>query len=229
MAYCDSKKLEADWFEWIVASATPSLELYRKSGILWTKIIGKTERNLLDPNNPVRLHYIDIGQGVFCKTEKDSVSEISITNGQHTELPLDFPFSMQVQQIGIGRTNTDLVSANGYIKENPTQDSWHRVLSSVDQICKGISKKFTLPTEEHREELAHDAFLQVVNKLKAKKLIYTPGRAPVFNLLTTTIYRCMYSTLNKSNKTQRNLQKLVDGVASGMIRHSSGSFQCPVT
>jgi hypothetical protein len=130
--------------------------------------------------------------------------------------------------VGTGRIEGDSLVDKGYIFDIPADVSWHAMLGDIYQMCDGISKKFTLPTEEHREELAHDALMQVMKKLSDGKLAYTPGRASVFNLLTTTIHRCMFSTLNKHNKQQRNLQKVLDGVASGMIRQATGSLRCPI-
>ena len=70
---------------------------------------------------------------------------------------------------------------------------------------------------EEQLELSNEALLQVTNKLVSYKLVYTPGLAPVFNLLTTTIHRCMYSIMNR-RKTQRlGMQKFVDQVQSGSL------------
>ena len=43
--YCDSAKLEQNWYYWLIASSVPCLESHRKQGILWTKITGKVLDN----------------------------------------------------------------------------------------------------------------------------------------------------------------------------------------
>ena len=52
----------------------------------------------------------------------------------------------------------------------------------------------------------------MASKLKRGRLKYMPGRAPVFNLLTTTIHRCIYSALSKDKRQHRNLVALTDNL-----------------
>jgi hypothetical protein len=82
-----------------------------------------------------------------------------------------------------------------------------------------------LPSEEEHLDFSNEALLQVTNKLKMRKLVYTPGRAPVFNLLTTTIHRCMFSIMNR-RKTQKNgLYKLMEDMKAGALPDSYRSFR----
>jgi hypothetical protein len=113
------------------------------------------------------------------------------------------------------------------MKESPSELTWHFMLEDVSKICRGISTKFNLPSEEEQVDLSEDALLQVVNKLIARKLVYTPGRAPVFNLLTTTIHRCMYSIMNKRNKQKQNMFKLASDLQSGILPESMRSLRVP--
>lgn len=238
MGYCDSKKLEACWFNWIVSNSTPELEFYRIEGILWTKIIGtvvaKNGKKLPDPSHQTRWHYLDVGGGVYCQTHKGRIVQKFRATGRGTKgtqkvtrMPLEYSPIAQKYTIGMGVGKT-ANPPDGYFKEVPTRESWHKVLQDVALMCQGIAKKFALPSEEHREELSQAAFLQVTKKLHDGKLVYMPGRAPVFNLLTTTIYRCMFSELNKASKQQRNTQKIVDGVATGAICSKNRSLRCPI-
>jgi hypothetical protein len=43
-------------------------------------------------------------------------------------------------------------------------------------------------------------------------LKYTPGRAPVFNLLTTTIHRCIFSILSKDTRQKKNFITFADNL-----------------
>jgi hypothetical protein len=114
---------------------------------------------------------------------------------------------------------------DGYSREMVTDTTWHLMLEDINRMCQGIAMKFNLPTEEEHQDFSNEALLQVMNKLVNKKLVYTPGRAPVFNLLTTTIHRCMFSIMNR-RKTQKNgLYKLMDDMKAGSLPDSHRSFR----
>ena len=81
----------------------------------------------------------------------------------------------------------------------------------------GIATKFRQASEEETNDLANEALSLVTQKLIRKKLVYIPGKAPVFNLLTTTIYRCIYSILNKRKNQREGFQKLVDSMQRGKL------------
>ncbi len=51
--YCDSQKLERNWFYWLLSSRVPDLEKYRMLGLLWTKVIGVV---LDDEGKPLQRH-----------------------------------------------------------------------------------------------------------------------------------------------------------------------------
>jgi hypothetical protein len=107
--------------------------------------------------------------------------------------------------------------AEGYIKEQPTSTSWHDLLADIGKMCTGISMRFNLLNDDEYSDLSNDALLQVINKLVNNRLVYTPGRAPVFNLLTTTIHRCMFSLLNKKNSQKAGLNKLLSDSQYNLI------------
>jgi len=81
--------------------------------------------------------------------------------------------------------------------------------------------------EDEQLDLASDALLQVTNKLVSGKLVYMPGRAPVFNLLTTTTYRIMYSIMNKKNSQRNGIRKLVEDAAAGILPTIGRSIRVP--
>lgn len=205
--YCDTKVLEQNWFNWLVAEATPALDEYRQAGLLVTKVLSAVAaRPNQNPNpfwgypdEPRRAHCIVVDRPVFCNSYSGRCDKPRYFSGSRPvicELP---PPDSILSQVAL-----DKMLAQGYVLERPAMTSWTDVLLDVQKICKGISLKFNLPSEEAHEELASEAFVQVINKIKNRKLVFTPGLAPVFNLLTTTIHRIMFSLLNKSNREREN-------------------------
>jgi DNA-directed RNA polymerase specialized sigma24 family protein len=105
----------------------------------------------------------------------------------------------------------------GYLKEVPSSVSWHAMLEDVSKMCRGISMKFKLRTEDEQMELANAALLEVIKKIADYKLVYTPGRAPVFNLLTTTIHRIMYSIMNRRKAQREGLGRILSDAEAGVL------------
>lgn len=224
--YCDSVELENNWFYWLLSSSVPDLEMYRKLGLLWTRVGGTTETVLPDPRNPTRDHCIATAIPFFFSSQDGELSsEITTVKGPHKSplpcLELDLLSDAWFHDLENPFRQWDIVIPElkemGYIKEKPTDSTWHLILEDINRMCWGISAKFNQPTEDEQQELANDALLQVVNKLVNYKLVYTPGRAPVFNLLTTTIYRCMYSIMNRRKTQRQGLQRFVSDVQAGMV------------
>jgi hypothetical protein len=229
--YCDSKALEKNWFYWLMSSTTPDLECYRKHGLLWTKIIGDTNTNILpDPRSPNRVHCIALATPIYLNSY-DGIPQsegVAFVNGtpQTITLPTEDDDLNLLSDSWLHRLDTTFaqrdevipsLEADGYIKELPTEQTWHAVLNDINKMCRGIVLRFKQPTEEEQNDLANEALLQVTDKLATYKLVYTPGRAPVFNLLTTTIYRCMYSIMNRRKTQRQGFQNYVDSVQSGII------------
>jgi len=105
--------------------------------------------------------------------------------------------------------------------------SWHAMLRDIDKMCQGIAMKFKQPTDEERLDLANEALLQVTNKLVKGKLVYIPGKAPVFNLLTTTIHRCMYSIMNRRSNRKQGQARLLEAAQAGTLPDSQRSLRTP--
>ena len=229
--YCDTKVLEKNWFHWLLSSSVPTLELYRRHGLLWTKVIGAdhSSRHLPNPRSPQRSHCIALAQPIFVDSDDGQHKSTGIINidGRQKKVDLPGPDVLSVASDDWVHRLDDIwmqqdtvipsLKKDGYILELPTEITWHAVLNDINKMCHGIAIRFKQPTEEEQTDLANEALIQVMKKLVAYRLVYTPGRAPVFNLLTTTIHRCMYSIMNK-RKTQRNgLQKFCDEVQSGIV------------
>ncbi|MDB4490252.1 hypothetical protein N9045_01915 [bacterium] len=232
--YCDSKVLERNWFHWLLSSSVPDLEPYRQLGILWTKVDAeqpvrsKRKKPLLpNPRHPDRLHCIALPNPVYFSSKDGAIYENAATvlaGEPNTSFPPE-NLSLLFDNVcydweNIFKQQIEIVpqlESQGYVLEIPTEISWHAMLDDINKMCQGIAVRFKQPSEEEQLELANEALLQVTNKLVSYKLVYTPGLAPVFNLLTTTIHRCMYSIMNR-RKTQRlGMQKFVDQVQSGSL------------
>lgn len=229
--YCDSAKLERNWFHWLLSSSVPSLEKYREHGLLWTKVVGNDENDqdntLPNPRNPNRAHCIALAVPIYLTSYDGTQSNGTVfTADGPVEQPLPGEDELSLlsdswlHRLENPFTQRDRVipslENNEYILELPTEMTWHAVLEDINNICQGIALRFKQPSEEEHLELSNDALLQVTNKLASYKLVYTPGRAPVFNLLTTTIHRCMYSIMNRRKIQRQGLQKLQSDVKSGM-------------
>lgn len=203
--YCDSDQLEHYWFQWIVAKNVPILEPYREAGVLYTKIVRNIQpsnkiqsRSYCDPWYRTRSHLITLSDSTELRfTTTDNIA--------HVILP---PITSCIK--------TSIIPPD-YYNELPTIRLWQILLEEIHKICTGISKKFILESPELNQELADESLLQVAKKLKHDKLKYIPGKAPVFNLLTTTIYRCMYSTLNKESRRKENIKNYTEYVKSSTL------------
>lgn len=90
--------------------------------------------------------------------------------------------------------------------ETEDPQSWEELTSYVYKICKGVAVHFNPKDDEEHTELCHETFVLTIEKIRNRKLTFEPGRAPVFNLLTTTIFRHLYSLKNKSNRRKKLLR-----------------------
>jgi hypothetical protein len=237
--YCDSANLEKTWYLWILGSSYPDLEQYRLHNLLYTrptspamvdgKVVKKYGKPLLDPRSVYKDHCIALPVPIYFKSRNNvltgKIRVGNIASNKTTRLD-ERMFSLDIQEYsGILKDNIFIQSqsiipkllSDGFIKEQPTTVSWHNLLSDIGKMCSGICKKFNLYNEDEYSDLSNDALLQVINKLVNNRLVYTPGRAPVFNLLTTTIHRCMFSLLNKKNSQKAGLNKLLSDSQHNLV------------
>jgi hypothetical protein len=251
MVYCDSRELEQAWFHWILASSVPQLEQYRRHGLLWTKILKYAEHEgkvlmrggepLSDPSHGVRRHCVAFARPVYFETVDGEAPEtVTATDGGDVSW---WPYSEVERALSLESdhyfhallANPFTQSLNikpalakaGYVQERPENDTWHHMLTDISNICQGISMNFKMPSDEERQDLASDAFLQITNKLTTGRLVYLPGRAPVFNLLTTTVYRIIYSILNKRTNQRNGIRRLIDDAAAGTLPPVGRSLRIP--
>lgn len=243
--YCDTTVLEKNWFEWLLASATPNLEEYRKMGLLWTKPLGvvmgdngparKAGKMILDPRYGVRLHCLATANPLFfisvdgecgdCILQSDKrVLKLDVVE-KMLHLASNSPIHDGVENLGQQSTIIPQLVQQEYIREQPTNTLWHLMVADLHLMCVKIGINFRQKTEEEHLDLAHEALLQVIRKIVRGKLVYIPGKAPVFNLLTTTIHRCMYSIMNKSNKSKSNLSQLLSDAQNGALVSQNRSMR----
>lgn len=251
--YCDSAKLEHNWFHWLLSSSVPKLEYLRNKGLLWTKVVGvakdgegntiyKNGKTLPDAMFATRHHCIATSNPIFFITtdgEVDGSVDMHIDNGTSPcTIPAEEDLDLLSDNICHGLELDPFkqydeviprIIMDGYIKELPTNITWHNMLEDINRMCVGIAIKFNLQSDEEHMDFSHEALCQVINKLINKKLVYTPGRAPVFNLLTTTIHRCMFSIMNRRKAQKTGLYKLMDEMKAGTLPDSHRSFRTQIS
>ena len=237
--YCDSAVLEKTWYLWILGSSHPDLEQYRAYNLLYTKpcspamvdgkILKKHGKELLDPRSEYKIHCLALPIPIFFKSRNNIITGRYRLCNISSKTPftldkrlftLDNVFMGNALKHNMFKQMHDVIPkllAEGYIKEQSTSASWHNLLADIGKMCTGISMRFNRLNDDEYSDLSNDALLQVINKLVNNRLVYTPGRAPVFNLLTTTIHRCMFSLLNKKNSQKAGLNKLLSDSQYNLI------------
>lgn len=246
--YCDSQKLERNWFHWLLSSRVPALEHYRSLGLLWTKVIGvatddegsplqRHGKAVPNPSHPVRAHCIALATPIYFNSHDGVVQDTGtiFQDGKPSRQALP-PIEILnlLSDDPLHRLGDPLVQLTevipglhdkGYIRELPTNTTWHAMLEDIHKICHGIAMKFKPRNEDEHSELTNEAVLQVINKLATYKLVYTPGRAPVFNLLTTTIHRILYSVMNRRKHQREGLGKILADAEAGVLPESHRSLR----
>lgn len=215
--------------------------------MLWTKITGvvcdnegkaimKSGKTFPDPSYPIRSHCFVMRDGdnvttIHFDSKSGEIPEMAniVRGGQDSYIPfLDLEEKSLLSSEETNQQYVEILAElqrNGYILEKTAEHSWHQMLNDINKMCIGIANKFNQPTEEDRNELANEALYQVLRKLTKGKLVYIPGKAPVFNLLTTTIHRCMYSIMNKRSNQKNGMHKLYEALKSGSIPTNQRSFR----
>ena len=203
-----------------MANAVPIFEPYRKLGVLWTKCLGymqdadgnliiKHGKPLTNPSHQRRIHCLNIGKGIFIHTDGNQIA-MKYTNDLNSleHLPYEMTPCEQHRLVGFeqGRLNDELTKWEFY-QEKSTEFYWKAILQDIFSICSGVARKFSKQSTDVLHDLANETVCQVASKIIRGKLVYTPGRAPVFNLITTTVHRCIFSTLSKDQRWRNNLQR----------------------
>lgn len=190
--YCDPKDLEDTWWAFILAEKTPSLESIRREGCLWTRISPGRAEHCVASSKPHRFVSVD---GIIDPQDLNRATRASF-------FPLDTLVSRQL-------------SAENFTLERSKDETWEKLSSMIYKICCGVSLNFHLHSDDLKDELVHEAFSHILTKIRRGKLIFTPGKAPPFNLLTTAIFRVMYSIKNKEKRDRDRRSQFVEQLMSG--------------
>lgn len=97
------------------------------------------------------------------------------------------------------------------IKDGDSRN-WNKMSSMLYEICLGIAKKFRPKDDDVYHDLANEAAVVLLNKIKSGKLRPTPrceGGSPFFNLVTTTVQRQLCSYKNNQRDSKKRHAKYV--------------------
>lgn len=109
---------------------------------------------------------------------------------------------------------------------NVTKDprNWDKMMEMLYEICLGIAKKFRPANDDEYHNLANEAMIKLMNKIVEGKLKFKPtcqGGSPVFNLITTTVQRILFSyknqVKNKKIRHSKYVQKVVQEQAPELM------------
>lgn len=216
--YCDTKNLERLWFEWAMASGVPSLEPLRQIGALYSrvkpnqiisendnKVNSQTHKN---PWLPLKEHVLILQNPMYVTSDSGLVN-----------------FDVNVINARIASTSThDELLKNGYHLEPTTEVAWKLLFLEVQKMCEGISRKFSTD-QDIRMEIEQESLVMVIEKLHQRKVRYTPGLAPVFNFLTTAIYRCIFNHLRKNKRSNSQMTEILRRLNDGNLDTTLRSYQ----
>lgn len=201
-----------------MAVTVPSLEPFRTLGVLYSRVCpsqivthGPMTHN--NPWLPVKEHYLPFS----------TIRPISVTSVGGV-VNVDFN---TFEIYGTDNVTHQRLLNDGFILENKSSASWSVLCLEVQKLCEGISRKF-FTDDDARKEVEHEAFAMVIAKIKLLKLKFMPGKAPVFNFLTTAIYRCIYNYLRKVNRYKKQMVDLQNRLANGDLDTSMRSYKTMV-
>lgn len=90
--------------------------------------------------------------------------------------------------------------------------NWEKMSEMIYTICCGITKRFNPRTDEDFDNLANEAMIKILTKIKDGKLKFIPkheGGSPVFNLITTTVHNTLCSYMNHQKNRKKRHSKFV--------------------
>jgi len=105
--------------------------------------------------------------------------------------------------------------------ETHDQAQWDQLSLMVYRICNGVSTHFNPRDDDELLEHTHDATTALLSKIYEGKLRFTPGRAPVFNLLTTTAFNLLYSKMNKNKRAKEKIEQYRQRIVNKFIEPRS--------
>jgi hypothetical protein len=95
-----------------------------------------------------------------------------------------------------------------FINEGDSRN-WKKMTEMLYDICLGIAKKFRPVDSDEYHNLANEAMIKLMDKIKKGKLNFIPtsqGGSPIFNLVTTTVHNilCSYKNYHKNHKIRHS-------------------------
>ena len=214
--YCNSVDLEKFWFNWGMAATVPSLEPFRALGVLYSRVCPSQiiTHGLMTCNNPwlpLKEHYLPFSTPVV-------VSSVGgVVNVDINTYEIYAPNLM----------THDKLLTDGFVLEKQTNVLWLVLCLEVKKLCEGISRNF-FTDDDSRIEIEQEAFTMVIDKIKHFKLCFLPGKAPVFNFLTTAIHRCIYNYLRKVNRYKKQMSDLQNRLINGCLDTNMRSYRTMV-
>ncbi len=94
---------------------------------------------------------------------------------------------------------------------------WESLSMMVYKICDGVSTRFNPKSDDEKMEHIHDATMAILDKINSGKLQFIAGRAPVFNLLTTTAFHLLYSKMNKAKRLKQQMDRYKQCISTKLI------------
>ena len=97
-------------------------------------------------------------------------------------------------------------------RETGDERNWDKMTEMLYLICIGKAKTFRPKDDEEHYNLANEAAIKLFEKIRNGKLKFKPtcdGGSPVFNLVTTTIYKLLCSYKNNDKRRKKNHSKYV--------------------
>ena len=211
--YCDSEQLERFWFEWAMASGVPVLEPLRAIGAVYSRvkpdqIVTQEAQTCKNPWLPLKEHVLILSEPTYVTSEDGEVN-----------------LDLNTVQIMVANSETHkALLRNNYYLEPTEPEAWSKLFLEVRKMCEGISRKFSNDPDT-RMEIEQEALVMVIDKMRRKKIRYMPGKAPVFNFLTTAIHRCIYNHLRKTGRATRQMHELQEKMINGGLDLSLRSYK----
>jgi hypothetical protein len=191
--YCDTVLLEKAWTQWLFVKQSSCLDELRTTGLLFSAPVdGIKYVHCVASTEPFRFESLN-----------GSVDAATINRALQSALRPPDPSS------------ADELQKNSYIIDLPETEAWECLVTMIYRMCEGIALKFHPASDDDKNELVHEAFAHTLSKIRRGKLRFTPGRAPVFNLLTTSIIRIMCSIKNKDKRERDHQVKLLEQIIQG--------------
>lgn len=209
--YCDSEALEIAWYDFVIAYRVPQLEPFRLQGLIWSKPVSKEIRSekksgavLFDQYSP-ELEYIVYNGRTYSRYTSATINKLINACESGSIVPVaELPNKYADFRV-----------------EKPQKKSWDYVSVEVSNTCAGISKKFVKVDDPTYDDIWHTSTLAILTKIKNMKLKFTPGRAPVFSLITMAIHREIFTVLNAVKRQDRLLTMARDRLTKTITRIGS--------